>query len=111
MDINIAGEHINQLSQSIKFNPGNGGAITVLELNMEYKIRGKCATQNYTNLHFNENFLDITLLNTKVINNSHQTPLKTGLLTEINNSDVVPFTISKLNFTLCVTGTRIEMKQ
>ena len=29
----------------------------MLELNTEYKIRGKCATQNYTNLHFNENLM------------------------------------------------------
>jgi len=34
-DINIAGEHINQLSQSMKFSPGNGRAISVLELNTE----------------------------------------------------------------------------
>ena len=34
-DVNIAGEHNNQLSQSLKFSPGNGGAITVLGLNTE----------------------------------------------------------------------------
>jgi len=68
-DVSIAGEHINQLSQSIKFSLGNGGAITVLGLNTEYKMQ-MCHPKLHKSA-FYENFLDSSLFKTTINNNSH----------------------------------------